>query len=607
MIDVHAVFVGGRAAKPSAKAFAEFLVEALNPRAGASGRRDRFARGRAFEWRPFETAFKTAVTCCTERRRRRGLEPRRIGRPSPPPGDTMNPVIPAAVACAIGLAQAFRQRRDAGESTPPRSDTRRAPRAHRQRDARARQAAAGRRHLGVRRPAKTYQTLLGIGGAITDASAEVFARLAPRSRSACCAPTTTRSDGIGYSLARTTIHSSDFSSASYTYVAEGDAKLATFSVAHDREFRIPLIKRAIAAAGGHLTLFASPWSAPAFMKTNASMLQGGQLKPEFADAWARYYTRFIRAYEQEGIPIWGITIQNEPMATQRWESMIYSAEDERDFLKNHLGPAMAQAGLGDRKIIVWDHNRDLMTQRARVIFEDPEASKYAWGMGFHWYETWAGGAPMFANVGAVHRAWPDKHLLLTEATVEGFDPARLQSVANAERYGTALINDFNNGAEGWTDWNILLDEKGGPNHVGNFCFAPVHADTRTGELTFTPSFWYLGHFSKFIRPGAHRVEAASSRSSLLTTAFANPDGSLATVVMNATDQPVDYRFFVGRTRRAWRSRRTRSRRWSCAEPQAARPALRALASACAQLATGNAVSPGNAHCGKPPPDGKLRA
>ena len=146
----------------------------------------------------------------------------------------------------------------------------------------------------------------------------------------------------------------------------------------------------------------------------------------------------------------------------------------------------------------------------------------------------------------MHRAWPDKHLLLTEATVEGFDPARLQSFANAERYGTALINDFNNGAEGWTDWNILLDEKGGPNHVGNFCFAPVHADTRTGELIFTPSYWYLGHFSRYVRAGAHRIDATASRSHLLTTAFANPDGSLATVVMNATDQPIDYRFFVGR-------------------------------------------------------------
>ena len=394
-------------------------------------------------------------------------------------------------------------------------------------------------------PAKQFQTILGVGGALTDAAAETFAKLPRAKQQELLNAYFNRCNGIGYTLARTNIHSCDFSSASYTYVDEGDKELKSFSVKHDREFRIPFIKQALAAASGKLNIFASPWSPPAFMKDNNDMLHGGHLKPEFYDSWANYFVKFIRAYEREGIPIWGLTIQNEPMATQKWESCIYSAEQERDFLKNHLGPTIRKERLADKKIIVWDHNRDLMTQRARVIFDDPEASKYAWGMGFHWYETWAGGAPMFANVGAVHRAWPAKHLLLTEATVEGFDPARMQSFANAERYGTALINDFNNGAEGWTDWNILLDENGGPNHVGNFCFAPVHADTRTGQLTFTPSYYYLGHFSKFIRPGAHRVEAASSRSNLLTTAFANPDGSLATVVMNGTDKVVDYRFFVG--------------------------------------------------------------
>ena len=392
--------------------------------------------------------------------------------------------------------------------------------------------------------ASRYQSMLGIGGAITDASAEVFARLSPARQAELLRAYYDPKDGIGYTLARTTIHSSDFSSASYTYVAEGDASLATFSIDHDRAYRLPLIHRAIAAAGGRLTLFASPWSAPAFMKTNGSLLQGGRLKPEFADAWARYLTRFVRAYEAEGIPVWGLTVQNEPMAMQRWESMLYTAEEERDFLKHHLGPAMHAAGYGDRKIIVWDHNRDLMTQRARTIFADPEASRYAWGLGFHWYETWAGSTPMFDNVEAVHRAWPDKHLLLTEATVEAFDPSRLQHWPNAERYGTALVNDLNHGAEGWTDWNILLDEHGGPNHVGNFCFAPVHADPAHDALVFTPSFFYLGHFSKFIRPGARRVDATSSRSSLITTAFLNEDGTLAAIVMNPGDAPVAYRFFV---------------------------------------------------------------
>ena len=411
------------------------------------------------------------------------------------------------------------------------------------------QAAATESDISVFvNPSKRFQTLLGIGGAITDSSAEVFAKLKPAQQAELLKAYYDPQHGIGYSLARTTIHSSDFSSASYTYVADGDTTLASFSVAHDRAFRIPMLQQAIAAAGGKLTLFASPWSAPAYMKTNQSMLQGGQLLPAFAATWAQYFTKFIQAYAAEGIPVWGITVQNEPMAKQSWESMIFTAEEERDFLKNHLGPVMRRAGLGDTKIIVWDHNRDLMTQRAHVIFDDPEASQYAWGLGFHWYETWAGGAPMYANVADVAQSYPDKHLLLTEATVEGFDPLRLQYWPNAERYGSALVNDLNSGSVGWTDWNILLDEKGGPNHVGNFCFAPVHADTRSGELTYTPSYFYIGHFSKFIRPQARRVSASNSRSGLLTTAFLNADNSLVTVVMNQSDQAITYNYFVGSNR-----------------------------------------------------------
>lgn len=394
-------------------------------------------------------------------------------------------------------------------------------------------------------PGKRFQAFIGIGGAITDASAEVFARLPADRQAELLKAYYDKAAGIGYTLARTTIHSSDFSSASYTYVAEGDKALKTFSIDHDRRYRIPPIKRAIAAAGGALPLFASPWSAPAFMKTNGDMLKGGALKPEYADAWATYYMKFVAAYQKEGIPIWAITVQNEPMATQKWESMLYSAEEERDFLKNHLGPTMHRAGLGDVRSIVWDHNRDLMTERARVIFGDPEAAKYAWGMGFHWYETWAGLEPMYANVAAVHQAYPDKPLLLTEATVEKFEASRYQYWPNAGRYGASLINDFNSGAAGWTDWNILLDQTGGPNHVGNLCFAPVHADTRTGELIYTPSHAYIGHFSKFIRPGARRVATASSRGNLQATSFLNSDGRLATVVMNASDKAIAYNFQVG--------------------------------------------------------------
>ncbi len=394
-------------------------------------------------------------------------------------------------------------------------------------------------------PNKSFQSLLGIGGAITDASAEVFAQLPPEKQAEFLTAYYDPEDGIGYSLSRTPIHSCDFSSGSYTYIEEGDKELNTFSIAHDTTYKIPLIKKAIVAAGGTLLLYASPWSPPAFMKDNNHMLQGGKLLPEYADAWAMYYAKFIQAYEAEGMPIWGITIQNEPMAVQRWESCIYTAEEERDFLKNHLGPTLAEAGLGDKKIVVWDHNRDLINHRANTIFEDPEAAKYAWGIGFHWYETWAGGDPMFSNLGNINESFPTKNLLFTEGCQEGFRADRYQYWQHAERYGRSIINDFNNGTVGWTDWNILLNEKGGPNHVGNYCFAPIHGDTQTGELIYTPTYYYIGHFSKFIRPGAQRISTVSSRSHLLSTSFVNEDNSMVNVIMNQSDDTIDYKLYVG--------------------------------------------------------------
>lgn len=394
-------------------------------------------------------------------------------------------------------------------------------------------------------PNKTFQTFWGIGGAITDASAEVFARLPEKEQAEFLKAYYDPNEGIGYTLARTTIHSCDFSSGSYTYVSDEDKELKSFSIDHDRQYRIPLIKKAIAAAGGALPLYASPWSPPAFMKDNNNMLRGGSLLPEYYQSWALYYTKFIKAYEKEGIPVWGITIQNEPMATQRWESCIYTAVQERDFLKNYLGPTMEREGLGAKKIVVWDHNRDLITHRANTIFEDPEAAKYAWGIGFHWYEVWAGGEYMYENLARVNESFPDKKLLFTEGCVESFDPAKYQHWPNAERYGQSMINDFNNGTVGWTDWNILLDETGGPNHVDNLCFAPLHADTKKGKLIYTPSYYYIGHFSKFIRPNAKRVSTVSSRSHLLSTSFINENGKMVTIVMNQTDMEIPYKLFIG--------------------------------------------------------------
>lgn len=394
-------------------------------------------------------------------------------------------------------------------------------------------------------PDKKFQTFLGIGGALTDASAETFSKLPQDKQDEILTAYYDTQKGLGYTLARTNIHSCDFSSGSYTYIADGDKELNTFNIDHDMKFRIPFIKKAIAAAGGKLTMFVSPWSPPGFMKDNNSMLHGGKLLPEFYQSWANYYVKFIKAYEKAGIPVWGLTIQNEPMATQTWESCVYTANDERDFLKNFLGPTIQKSGLGDKKIIVWDHNRDLMVQRAHVIFDDPEASKYAWGMGFHWYESWSGGDKMFNNVKIVHETYPDKNLMFTEGCPESFNPAMYYSWSLGEAYGRSMINDFNNGTVGWTDWNILLDETGGPNHVGNFCFAPVHADTKTGKIIYTNSYYYIGHFSKFVKPGARRISSAASRSQLLTTAFLNEDGKVAVVVMNMSPKKITYNLCIG--------------------------------------------------------------
>jgi glucosylceramidase len=394
-------------------------------------------------------------------------------------------------------------------------------------------------------PSKTFQTYFGTGAALTDASAETFYKLPKDKQQELLKAYFDKKDGIGYTIARTNINSCDFSSDRYAYVTDStDKELKSFNIDHDRKYKIPFIKEAMTAAGGKLDLYASPWSPPAFMKTNGETLHGGKLRSDYYESWALYYTKFIKAYEKEGVPVWGITVQNEPMATQRWESCIYTADEEAAFLKNHLGPTMEKEGLKDKKIILWDHNRDLIYQRAQTYFSDPDVAKYAWGIGFHWYEDWSGGTQMFDNLKRVYESFPDKHILFTEGCAESFDAKRYNAWSLGEEYGRSMINDYNNGMVGFTDWNILLDETGGPNHVQNFCFAPVHGDTKTGQLIYTNAYYYIGHFSKFIQPGAKRIISSASRSQLLTTAFLNPDGKVVVIVMNQSDKPTDYLLWI---------------------------------------------------------------
>ncbi|WP_157604515.1 glycoside hydrolase family 30 protein [Solitalea canadensis] len=393
-------------------------------------------------------------------------------------------------------------------------------------------------------PSKTFQTIEGIGGALTDASAETFAKLPAAVQKEFLTAYYDKDKGIGYTLARTNINSCDFSSGSYTYVKDNDTELKTFDIAHDKQYKIPLIKQATVAAGGTLKLYVSPWSPPAWMKDNNNMLQGGKLLPQYRQSWANYFAKFIKAYEALGIPVWGLTVQNEPMAKQTWESCIYTAEDERDFIKGYLGPTLHKEGLASKKLIAWDHNRDLIYQRASTILNDKAAAKYVWGIGFHWYETWNGGVMQFDNVKKVNEAYPDKQLIFTEGCKELFDITKVDDWTLGERYGYSIVNDFNSGTAAWTDWNVLLDETGGPNHVKNLCFAPIHADTKAGKLIYTNAYYYLGHFSKFVRPGAKRIASSSNRDQLSTTAFINPDGKIAVIVLNRSNDQLAYNLAI---------------------------------------------------------------
>jgi glucosylceramidase len=388
-------------------------------------------------------------------------------------------------------------------------------------------------------PARTFQTLLGFGGAFTEAAAVTWQKLGPPQREAMLRDCFDPERGHGYTLGRVHINSCDFALGNYAHVqTPGDTELHSFSIERDRQALLPFIQAAQRVAGRPLQLLASPWSPPGWMKSNGQMNHGGKLRPEYARAWARCYVRFIEEYAKQGVPVWGVSVQNEPAATQRWDSCIYSAEEERDFVRDHLGPTLHAAGLGHVKIIVWDHNRDQIVERASVIYADDEAAKYVWGTGFHWY-----GESHFDHLQLVHDAWPHKHLLFTEGCQEG--GPHHGSWELGERYAHSMINDLNNWTVGWIDWNLLLDEHGGPNHVGNHCSAPILADTAHDALLHQSSYWYIGHFARFVKPGARRVLCAASRTELEAAAFVNPDGSVAVVVLNRTEAAIEFALRIG--------------------------------------------------------------
>ncbi len=387
-------------------------------------------------------------------------------------------------------------------------------------------------------PQRRFQTIEGFGGAFTEAAAVTWLALGESERHRVLRDYFDPVHGHGYTLCRVHMNSCDFALGNYAHAEmPGDVELTSFNIDRDRKALLPFIKAAQKVAVQPLKLLVSPWSPPAWMKSNGVMNHGGKLLPQYRQAWARCFVRFIQEYEKEGVPIWGVSVQNEPAATQTWDSCLYSAEEERDFVRDYLGPELAAAMLAHVRIIVWDHNRDRLVERASAVYDDEPAARYVWGAGFHWY-----GENHFEQVQLLHDAWPDKHLLFTEGCQEGGPHSGSWEVG--ERYGRSMVNDLNRWTVGWIDWNLMLDASGGPNHVGNLCSAPMLA-TPSGEAAVAQSSYaYIGHFSRFVRPGASRVLCASSSEALEATAFSNADGSVATIVMNRTESTIPFRLRI---------------------------------------------------------------
>ncbi len=387
-----------------------------------------------------------------------------------------------------------------------------------------------------------YQEIIGFGGAFTESAAYNYAQFSDEQKKEFLEKTFSRDNGIGYNFGRTHINSCDFSLDIYSYVESGDMTLETFNIERDKKYIIPFIKDAMKYCDDELVLFASPWSPPAYMKTNENVIRGGKLKEEYKIVWARYYAKYIKAMAAEGINIPAITIQNEPNARQSWESCNYSPEDERDFIEKFLIPVLDEEGLGELKIMIWDHNKERVYDRTKRIFTSKAVEDRVWGVAHHWYT-----GDHFEGLRLVHECFGK-----TLVSAENCGSINEDAHYLAERYGKELFGDFSNFTAAFCDWNLILSDKGGPFHnrsekttacagivfedKSSGCHAPVLFDTEKNEVIYTPIFYYIGHFSKFVMRGAKRVATTSYHEDMYAIAFKNPDGSIALVVMNVTDR-----------------------------------------------------------------------
>ena len=369
---------------------------------------------------------------------------------------------------------------------------------------------------------KRYQRIVGFGGAITEASTSTLAKLSPTQQrdviEAYYGPS-----GHRYTLGRVPINSCDFSLDTYNFddVAD-DFQLAHFDtkLRRDNKTLIPFLQAALAAstpdtsnASPRLRLFASPWSPPGWMKGNNAMTGSSSpcLKQDerYHQVWADYYVRWLQSMRDEyGVEYFALTVQNEPEFAAPWEACTWTPAEQRAFVVNFLSPTLRRHRLDSVKVLVYDHNKDHAVKWAEEILGDAKAAELVWGLAVHWYSGDA-----FDALEEAHAVSPSHHILATEAC--NCPGVQLNEWGRAERYAHDIIGDLNHWAVGWTDWNIALDERGGPNHLGNLCDAQmvVRTDHSPPSLHFQPAYYVFGHFSRFLPPGAVRVahELTSSR------------------------------------------------------------------------------------------------
>ena len=402
-------------------------------------------------------------------------------------------------------------------------------------------------------PARTFQRIEGFGGALTESAGYVLSLIPAEKRKEAIDAYFSPKTGIGYTIARTHMNSCDFSLENWACVEKADESLASFSMERTDKYITPLVQQARDSLGSGLKLMVTPWSPPGWMKDSGEMNNGGKLLKKYYPLWADYFVRFIDELKKRGIDTWAVSVQNEPAARQTWDSCEWTATEEAEFAVTNLGPALEKyAGAAGRqvKILVWDHNRNILWDRFSESMAVAGADKYIDGAAFHWYS-----GDQYDHVAKIAQSYPGKLLIFSEGCIEG--GSRPGAWFPGERYAHNIINDLNNGSATWIDWNIALDMQGGPNHGGNFCDAPILVDTKGGKLMYQNSYYYMGHFSRFIKPQAQRVDFTID--SYMTPAtvdgrrgdmmefctFKNTDGSLVLVGVNRTEADMVYELYIG--------------------------------------------------------------